>query len=189
MSLTSTGCSRRGTASGPWSRGDEQFVPNDLCLDASQHVLIITGPNAAGKSTYVRQAALLVLLVQMGSFIPTRSATIGAVDRLIYAGWRGRFLAQGLSTLMAEMMETANILKHATGRSLVLLDEVGRGTGTTGGRVLAQTVAEKLATQIRAKILFAAHYHELAPVAEASPGVANARLEVCENRDEAVFLP
>ena len=165
-----------------------QFVPNDLHLDASRHVLIITGPNAAGKSTYARQAALLVLLAQMGSFIPARSATIGAVDRIFTRVGAADFLAQGLSTFMVEMMETANILKHATERSLVILDEVGRGTGTTDGRALAQAVAEKLATQIRAKTLFTTHYHELAPVADALPGVANARLEVRETRDEVSFL-
>ncbi len=167
---------------------DAHFVPNDLRLDTSQHVLIITGPNAAGKSTYARQAALLVLLAQMGSFIPARSAAIGAVDRIFTRVGAADFLAQGLSTFMVEMMETANILKHATERSLVILDEVGRGTGTTDGRALAQAVAEKLATQVRAKTLFTTHYHELAPVAGVLPGVANARLEVRENRDEVSFL-
>lgn len=167
---------------------DVQFVPNDLRLDASQHVLIITGPNAAGKSTYARQAALLVLLAQMGSFIPAQSATIGAVDRIFTRVGAADFLAQGLSTFMVEMMETANILKHATERSLVILDEVGRGTGTTDGRALAQAVAEKLATQVRAKTLFTTHYHELAPIADVLPGVANARLEIRENRDEVSFL-
>ena len=165
-----------------------QFVPNDLRLDASRHVLIITGPNAAGKSTYARQAALLVLLAQMGSFIPARSARVGAVDRIFTRVGAADFLAQGLSTFMVEMMETANILKHATERSLVILDEVGRGTGTTDGRALAQAVAERLATQVRAKTLFTTHYHELAPVADALPGVANARLEVRETRDEVSFL-
>ena len=165
-----------------------QFVPNDLHLDASRHVLIITGPNAAGKSTYARQAALLVLLAQMGSFIPARSARVGAVDRIFTRVGAADFLAQGLSTFMVEMMETANILKHATERSLVILDEVGRGTGTTDGRALAQAVAERLATQVRAKTLFTTHYHELAPVADALPGVANARLEVRETRDEVSFL-
>ena len=167
---------------------DAQFVPNDLCLDASRHVLIITGPNAAGKSTYARQAALLVLLAQMGSFIPARSATIGTVDRIFTRVGAADFLAQGLSTFMVEMMETANILKHATERSLVILDEVGRGTGTTDGRALAQAVAEKLATQVRAKTLFTTHYHELAPIAGVLPGVSNARLEVRESRDEVSFL-
>ncbi len=167
---------------------DTQFVPNDLRLDTSRHVLIITGPNAAGKSTYARQAALLVLLAQMGSFIPARSAAIGAADRIFTRVGAADFLAQGLSTFMVEMMETANILKHATERSLVILDEVGRGTGTTDGRALAQAVAEKLATQVRAKTLFTTHYHELAPIADALPGVANARLEVRENQDEVTFL-
>ena len=135
-----------------------QFVPNDLRLDTSQHVLMLTGPNAAGKSTYARQAALLVLLAQMGSFIPARTARVGVVDRIFTRVGAADFLAQGLSTFMVEMMETANILNHATQRSLVILDEVGRGTGTADGRALAQAVAEKLATQVRAKTLF---YHPL----------------------------
>ena len=104
-----------------------QFVPNDLRLDTSQHVLMLTGPNAAGKSTYARQAALLVLLAQMGSFIPARTARVGVVDRIFTRVGAADFLAQGLSTFMVEMMETANILNHATQRSLVILDEVGRG--------------------------------------------------------------
>ena len=167
---------------------EAQFVPNDLRLDVSQHVLILTGPNAAGKSTYARQAALLVLLAQMGSFIPAQAATIGVVDRIFTRVGAADFLAQGLSTFMVEMMETANILKHATERSLVILDEVGRGTGTTDGRAIAQAVAEKLATHVQAKTLFTTHYHELAPIADALPGVANARLDVREKQDEVTFL-
>ena len=167
---------------------DAQFVPNDLRLDASRHVLILTGPNAAGKSTYARQAALLVLLAQMGSFIPAQAATIGVVDRIFTRVGAADFLAQGLSTFMVEMMETANILKHATERSLVILDEVGRGTGTTDGRAIAQAVAEELATRLQAKTLFTTHYHELAPIADALPGVANARLDVREKQDEVTFL-
>ena len=167
---------------------EAQFVPNDLSLDANQHLLILTGPNAAGKSTYARQSALLVLLAQMGSFIPAQAATIGVVDRIFTRVGAADFLAQGLSTFMVEMMETANILKHATERSLVILDEVGRGTGTTDGRAIAQAVAERLATQVQVKTLFTTHYHELAQLAETLPGVINARLDVREKQDEVTFL-
>ncbi len=167
---------------------ETQFVPNDLSLDANQHLLILTGPNAAGKSTYARQSALLVLLAQMGSFIPAQAATIGVVDRIFTRVGATDFLAQGLSTFMVEMMETANILKHATERSLVILDEVGRGTGTTDGRAIAQAVAERLATQVQVKTLFTTHYHELAQLAETLPGVINARLDVREKQDEVTFL-
>ena len=164
------------------------FVPNDLDLDDNHHLLLLTGPNAAGKSTYVRQAALLVILAQIGSFLPVETATIGVVDRIFTLVGAADFLARGLSTFMVEMMETANILRHATARSLVILDEVGRGTGTSDGQAIAQAVAETLAQEVKAKTLFTTHYHELARLAETIPGIVNARLEVREDQDEVAFL-
>jgi DNA mismatch repair protein MutS len=164
------------------------FVPNDLRLDKQAHLLLLTGPNAAGKSTYARQAALLVLLAQMGSFLPADTATIGVVDRIFTRVGAADFLARGLSTFMVEMIETANILRHATDRSLVILDEVGRGTGTSDGQALAQAVAESLAQEVRAKTIFTTHYHELAHLAATIPGVINARLAVREDQDEVTFL-
>ena len=166
----------------------ETFVPNDLSLDERTHLLLLTGPNAAGKSTYVRQTALLVVLAQIGSFVPAEAATIGVVDRIFTRVGATDFLAQGLSTFMVEMTETANILRQATARSLVVLDEVGRGTGTSDGQAIAQAVAENLAQEIRAKTLFTTHYHELAGLADAIPGIANARLAVREEQDEVMFL-
>jgi DNA mismatch repair protein MutS len=164
------------------------FVPNDLHLDEHHYLLLLTGPNAAGKSTYARQAALLVILAQMGSFLPAEAATVGVVDRIFTRVGAADFLARGLSTFMMEMMETANILRHATNRSLVILDEVGRGTGTSDGQAIAQAVAEVLAQKVRAKTLFTTHYHELARLAETTPGIVNARLEVREDRGEVAFL-
>ncbi len=166
----------------------ETFVPNDLSLDKNTHLLVLTGPNAAGKSTYVRQTALLVVLAQIGSFVPAETATIGVVDRIFTRVGATDFLAQGLSTFMVEMTETANILRQATDKSLVVLDEVGRGTGTSDGQAIAQAVAESLAQEIRAKTLFTTHYHELARLADTIPGIANARLDVREERDEVAFL-
>ena len=164
------------------------FVPNDLVLNEHTYLLLLTGPNAAGKSTYARQAALLVLLAQIGSFLPAEAATVGVVDRIFTRVGSADFLARGLSTFMVEMMETANILRHATSRSLVILDEVGRGTGTSDGQAIAQAVAEILAQEVKAKTLFTTHYHELARLAETLPGIANARLEVREDQDEVTFL-
>ena len=164
------------------------FVPNDLVLDERTYLVLLTGPNAAGKSTYVRQNALLVILAQIGSFIPAESATIGVVDRIFTRVGAADFLARGLSTFMVEMQETANILRQATPKSLVILDEVGRGTGTSDGQAIAQAVAEVLARDIKAKTLFTTHYHELARIADTLPGVTNARLEVREEQEEVTFL-
>lgn len=166
----------------------DEFVPNDLHLDEHQSLLIVTGPNAAGKSTYARQAAILVLLAQIGSFVPAEEASLGVVDRIFTRVGAADFLARGLSTFMVEMMETANILRHATDRSLVILDEVGRGTGTADGQAIAQAVAESLAAEVRAKTLFTTHYHQLAALADRVPGIANAHLAVREDRDEVTFL-
>ncbi len=164
------------------------FVPNDLQLDEQAHLLLLTGPNAAGKSTFARQAALLVILAQCGSFLPVESAAMGVVDRIFTRVGAADFLARGLSTFMMEMMETANILQHATDRSLVILDEVGRGTGTSDGQAIAQAVAETLAREIKAKTIFTTHYHELAQLADEIPGIVNARLAVREAQDEVTFL-
>lgn len=164
------------------------FVPNDLSLDEQTHMVLLTGPNAAGKSTYVRQCALLVILAQLGSFVPVEKATIGVVDRIFTRVGAADFLARGLSTFMVEMQETANILRHATPKSLLILDEVGRGTGTSDGQAIAQAVAELLAQNIKAKTLFTTHYHELAQLADTLPGITNARLEVREENDDVTFL-
>jgi DNA mismatch repair protein MutS len=164
------------------------FVPNDLRMDEQTPFLLLTGPNAAGKSTYARQAALLVILAQMGSFLPVETATVGIVDRIFTRVGAVDFLARGLSTFMVEMQETANILRHATSRSLVILDEVGRGTGTSDGQAIAQAVAELLAQEVKAKTIFTTHYHELARLAGGIPGIVNARLEVREGQDEVTFL-
>ncbi len=164
------------------------FVPNGLFLDENRHFLILTGPNAAGKSTYARQAAVLILLAQIGSFLPAEAATVGVVDRIFTRVGAADFLARGLSTFMVEMIETANILRRATAKSLVILDEVGRGTGTSDGKAIAQAVAETLAQEVQAKTLFTTHYHELARLADNIPGIANARLEAREDQDEVTFL-
>lgn len=165
-----------------------EFVPNDLHLDKDQSFLMLTGPNAAGKSTYARQAAILVLLAQVGSFVPAEKAAIGIVDRIFTRVGAADFLARGLSTFMMEMTETANILRHATCKSLIILDEVGRGTGTSDGQAIAQAVVEILAQEIKAKTLFTTHYHQLAALAERIPSITNARLAIREEQDEVSFL-
>ena len=164
------------------------FVPNDLLLQRDAGFMLLTGPNAAGKSTYARQAAVLILLAQIGSYVPADEAVIGVVDRIFTRVGAADFLARGLSTFMVEMMETANILRYATDRSLVILDEVGRGTGSTDGQAIAQAIAETLARDIKAKTLFTTHYHQLAQLADHIPGIVNARLAVREEQDEVAFL-
>jgi DNA mismatch repair protein MutS len=170
---------------------DERFVPNDANLDCSQdQILIITGPNMAGKSTYLRQVALTVLMAQMGSFVPAESASIGLVDRIFTRVGASDDLATGQSTFMVEMTETANILHHATRRSLVILDEIGRGTSTFDGLSIAWAVAEYLhnSPRLGAKTLFATHYHHLNDLAEELPRVRNYRIAVKEVGDQIVFL-
>jgi DNA mismatch repair protein MutS len=164
------------------------FVPNDLALTPERFVLIVTGPNMAGKSTYARQAALLVLLAQMGSYIPAQAARIGIVDRIFTRVGAADLLARGLSTFMLEMTETAHILRHATPRSLIILDEVGRGTGTADGLAIAQAVVEYLARQVRAKTIFTTHYHEITALAQTEAAVGNACLQVREAGGEVTFL-
>jgi len=167
---------------------DEPFVPNDLRLDPDRRLLVITGPNMGGKSTYMRQVALIVLLAHMGSHVPARAACIGPVDRIFTRIGAADELASGRSTFMVEMTETANILHHATARSLVLMDEIGRGTGTYDGLALARACAEDLATRIGAFTLFATHYFELTELAQSLAGVANVHLQVAEHGESLIFL-
>jgi DNA mismatch repair protein MutS len=169
----------------------EAFVPNDVTLDAAAHqLLILTGPNMGGKSTFLRQTALLCLMAQAGSFVPARTAKLPVVDRLFARVGASDNIARGQSTFMVEMQETANILHSATSRSLVILDEIGRGTATFDGLSLAWAVAEHLASNSRArpKTIFATHYHELTDLADALPGVANFHVVVREWNDDIVFL-
>ena len=167
----------------------DRFVPNDCRLTETDHrLLILTGPNMAGKSTYIRQTALLVLLAQTGSFVPARAMRWGLVDRLFARVGASDDIARGQSTFMVEMTETANILHHATEESLVILDEVGRGTSTYDGLALAWAVTEHLATQTGCRTLFATHYHELTELADLLDGVRNYNVAVRETRDEVVFL-
>ena len=169
----------------------EPFIPNDLELDAAANqILIITGPNMGGKSTYLRQAALIVLLGQMGAFVPAKSASIGLVDRVFTRIGAMDFLSVGQSTFMVEMLETASILHNATARSLILLDEVGRGTSTFDGLSIAWAVAERLHERedVRPKTLFATHYHELTELALTLPRIKNFHVSVREWKDEVVFL-
>ncbi|MFT4047529.1 MAG: DNA mismatch repair protein MutS, partial [Solimonas sp.] len=158
----------------------EPFVPNDLQLSDARRLLVITGPNMGGKSTYMRQTALIVLLAHAGSFVPAEQATLGPVDRIFTRIGAGDDIASGQSTFMVEMSETANILHNATRESLVLMDEIGRGTSTYDGLSLARAVAEFLATDVQAFTLFATHYFELTALADALPGIANVHLDAAE---------
>jgi DNA mismatch repair protein MutS len=165
------------------------FVPNDLYLDpAAEQLVVLTGPNMAGKSTVMRQAALIVLLAQAGSFVPARSARIGRVDRIFTRVGASDNLSRGESTFMVEMRETAAILAHATRRSLILLDEIGRGTSTYDGVSIAWAVAEHVHDAIGARTIFATHYHELCALADVRPRVRNFSVAVREWRGEVVFL-
>jgi DNA mismatch repair protein MutS len=165
------------------------FVPNDVRLgDEAGTVLLITGPNMAGKSTYIRQVALLAVLAQMGSFVPARRARIGVVDRLFARVGATDELGRGMSTFMVEMTETANILHNATPRSLVILDEIGRGTSTFDGVSLAWAIAEHLHDAVGCRTLFATHYHELVDLEKTKPGFRNANAAVRENEGDVVFL-
>lgn len=167
---------------------EERFVPNDLVFTDSSELIVLTGPNMAGKSTVMRQVALIVLLAQMGSFVPADSARIGRVDRIFTRVGASDDLGQGQSTFMVEMAETATILHEATDRSLVLLDEIGRGTSTFDGLSIAWAVAEDLADRCRARTLFATHYHELCDLADTRENVINLSIAVSEQGDEVVFL-
>ena len=168
-----------------------EFVPNDVILNATSHqVILLTGPNMGGKSTYLRQCALIVLLAQTGSFVPANRAKLPLTDRIFARVGASDNITHGQSTFMVEMQETANILRSATSRSLVLLDEIGRGTATYDGLSIAWAVAEHLATatDLRPKTLFATHYHELTDIADVLPGVANYQVVAREWEDEIHFL-
>jgi DNA mismatch repair protein MutS len=169
----------------------ERFVPNDTLLDGrANQLIIITGPNMAGKSTYIRQVALIAVMGQIGSFVPAREAVIGLVDRVFTRVGASDDLARGRSTFLVEMQETANILHNATAKSLIVLDEIGRGTSTFDGISIAWAVAEFLHNEprVKAKTLFATHYHELTDLARTMPGVKNYNVLVREKDDHIVFL-
>ncbi|MGQ0799901.1 MAG: DNA mismatch repair protein MutS [Pseudomarimonas sp.] len=167
---------------------DEPFEPNDLVLDEQQRLLVITGPNMGGKSTYMRQNALIVLLAHVGSFVPAHLATIGPIDRILTRIGAGDDLARGQSTFMVEMSETAYILHHAGPHSLVLMDEIGRGTSTYDGLALAKACALHLAEINRAYTLFATHYFELTALPTIANGIANVHLDAVEHQDSLVFM-
>ncbi|HEV2169994.1 MAG TPA: DNA mismatch repair protein MutS, partial [Candidatus Binatus sp.] len=166
-----------------------EFVPNDLDAEPdARQILLITGPNMAGKSTYLRQVALIAIMAQIGSFVPAAEATIGLIDRVLTRIGARDELRRGESTFMVEMSETARLLKGLTERSLLLLDEVGRGTSTFDGLAIAWAVAEYLHDQTRAKVLFATHFHELTDLSRERPRVKNLSMAVREWGDEVIFL-
>jgi DNA mismatch repair protein MutS len=168
----------------------ERYIPNDVFFEKGEIVRVITGPNMSGKSTYLRQTALIVLMAQMGSFVPSDSAKIGLVDRIFTRIGAQDEIHAGQSTFMVEMVETANILHHATARSLLILDEIGRGTSTYDGVSIAWAVIEFIHNHphLRAKTLFATHYHELTQLAELLPGIRNYNVAVSEADGKVVFL-
>jgi DNA mismatch repair protein MutS len=171
------------------SGGGDRFVPNDLFLNGTTHtILVLTGPNMGGKSTYLRQAALIVILAQMGSFVPARSVRMSLADRVFTRIGASDNLARGRSTFMVEMTETAAILHTATAQSLILLDEVGRGTATYDGLAIAWAAVEYLHARTRAKTLFATHYFELTELADRLSGVKNFHVSVKETGGGIVFL-
>ncbi len=168
---------------------EEKFVPNDCSLDGTENrLLLITGPNMAGKSTFIRQVALIVLMAQIGSFVPAAAAEIGLVDRIFTRVGASDDLSRGQSTFMVEMNETANIVNNATERSLVILDEIGRGTSTFDGLSIAWSVAEYLHDVLRCQTLFATHYHEMTELAVICKGVKNYNVAVREWNDQIIFL-
>jgi DNA mismatch repair protein MutS len=173
------------------TRGGEEYVPNDTDLGAEgTRILVLTGPNMSGKSTYLRQVALIVLLAQIGSFVPADRASVGVVDRIFTRVGASDRLARGESTFMVEMRETAEILAHASRRSLVILDEIGRGTSTFDGLSIAWAVAEYLhdTPGLAPYTLFATHYHELTDLARTKERVGNGHFEAREWGDEVIFL-
>jgi len=166
-----------------------EFVPNDTLLNTDdRRMMVITGPNMAGKSTYIRQNALLVIMAQAGSFVPALELELGLFDRIFTRIGAADDLSRGQSTFMVEMVETANILRHATGKSLVILDEVGRGTSTFDGLSLAWSIAEYLHDQVHCRTMFATHYHELTALARTRRGVNNFNVAVQEYGDDVIFL-
>jgi DNA mismatch repair protein MutS len=168
---------------------DAGFIPNDCMLDcADRQILVITGPNMGGKSTYLRQVALTVLMAQVGSFVPADRAHIGLVDRIFTRVGAQDDIAAGQSTFMVEMVETANILNHASRQSLLVLDEVGRGTSTYDGLAIARAVVEHMHVRIGARTLFATHYHELTALADRFQRIHNVNVSVAEDGADVVFL-
>jgi DNA mismatch repair protein MutS len=170
-----------------------EFTPNDLSLSSDEdapgpRAILLTGPNMAGKSTYLRQVAIIALLAQIGSFVPAQHARVGLVDRIFTRVGADDDLARGMSTFMLEMVETAYILRHATPRSLIILDEVGRGTSALDGLALARAVIEHLHDTVCPRTLFATHYHELAGLAETLPRLRVFQMAVAEREGEAIFL-
>jgi DNA mismatch repair protein MutS len=168
----------------------EKFVPNDTEFKDGERIQIITGPNMSGKSTYLRQVALIVLLAQIGSYVPASEARIGVIDRIFTRIGAQDEIHAGQSTFMVEMIETANILHHATSRSLLILDEIGRGTSTYDGVSIAWAIVEYIHNhpKLRAKTLFATHYHELIQLADLLPGVSNRNVAVSEVDGKVIFL-
>jgi DNA mismatch repair protein MutS len=170
----------------------QQFVPNDVTLDTvSQQQLLITGPNMAGKSVFIRQVAVIVLMAQMGCYVPAKSAHISIVDRIFVRSGASDVITSGLSTFMVEMVETAHILHHATKDSLIIMDEIGRGTSTYDGISIAWAVAEYLVTKykIPPKTLFASHYHELQALEELNPNkIKNFHMAVADDKGSPIFL-
>jgi DNA mismatch repair protein MutS len=166
----------------------DDFIPNDACLTRSRQLLLVTGPNMGGKSTYMRQVAQIALLAYCGSFVPAKRACLGPIDRIFTRIGASDDLAGGRSTFMVEMTEAASILNNATPRSLVLVDEIGRGTSTFDGLALAYAIARHLAESVRCYTLFATHYFELTQLATALPNVVNVHLDAVEHKDRIVFL-
>jgi DNA mismatch repair protein MutS len=167
---------------------ESSFTPNNVHLGDATDLVILTGPNASGKSCYLRQIGLVQLLAQVGSWVPTEQACIGIADRIFTRVGAVDDLAAGQSTFMVEMAETANILHHATDQSLVLLDEIGRGTATFDGLSIAWAVSEFLATDLKSRTVFATHYHELNSLADSLTNVANFQVLVKETGEDLVFL-
>ena len=167
---------------------DEPFIANPIELNSKRKMLIITGPNMGGKSTYMRQTALIALMAHIGSYVPAESAQIGSIDRIFTRIGASDDLASGRSTFMVEMTETANILHNATTKSLVLMDEIGRGTSTYDGLSLAWASAEWLAKQLGAMTLFATHYFELTELPNQIPHLANVHLDAVEHGDSIAFM-
>jgi DNA mismatch repair protein MutS len=166
----------------------EEFIPNDVKLDRERFVMILTGPNMAGKSTYLRQVGLIALMAQVGSFVPAERARIGLCDRVFTRVGASDSLARGQSTFMVEMTETANILNNATSRSLLVLDEIGRGTSTYDGVAIAWAVTEYIHEKVGARTVFATHYHELVELADSLSGVEAWNVAVRETGEDIVFL-